>query len=405
MTGHGYPLWVNRQTHPERRETVTRLKDCNAIQDVVELLAHDGFDNLGEAIRRIINEAMLLERQRHLGVGPYERSEHRRGHANGFKSKNVQTRVGTLDLDVPQVRDSSFYPSSLEKGLRSERALKVALAEMYVQGVSTRKVAKITEQLCGFEVTSSQVSRAAKELDGVLEQWRNRPLGAYPYVYLDARYEKVRHNGSVIGMAVLVAIGISATGHRQILGTSVSLSEQEVHWREFLRQLQQRGLHGVKLFISDAHEGLKAARTAIFPSVPWQRCQFHLQQNAQAYVPKQAMKKEVAHDIRSIFTAPSEEEAKRLLDQLLTRYETSAPRLVEWAETNIPEGLTVFTFPADHRRRIRTSNPLERTNKEIRRRTRVATIFPNEDSCLRLVSAVLMEISEEWETGRVYLNF
>lgn len=384
---------------------MTRPRDCNAIQDVVELLAHDGFDSLGEAIRRIINEAMLLERQHHLGVGPYERSENRRGQANGFKRKNVQTRVGSLNLDVPQVRDSSFYPSSLEKGLRSERALKVALAEMYVQGVSTRKVAKITEQLCGFEVTSSQVSRAAKELDGVLEQWRNRPLGAYPYVYLDARYEKVRNNGSVIGMAVLVAVGVSATGHRQILGTSVSLSEQEVHWREFLRHLQQRGLHGIKLFISDAHEGLKAARTSVFPSVPWQRCQFHLQQNAQAYVPKQAMKKEVAHDIRSIFNAPNEEEAKRLLDQLLTRYETSAPRLVEWAETNIPEGLTVFAFPADHWRRIRTSNPLERTNKEIRRRTRVASIFPNEDSCLRLVSAVLMEISEEWETGRTYLSF
>jgi len=384
---------------------VTRLKDCNAIQEVVELLAHDGFDSLGEAIRRIINEAMFLERQNHLGVGPYERSEHRRGQANGYKSKTVQTRVGALDLDVPQVRDSSFYPSSLEKGLRSERALKIALAEMYIQGVSTRKVAKITEQLCGFEVTSTQVSRAAKDLDGVLEQWRNRPLGVYPYVYLDARYEKVRHNGTVIGMAVLVAVGISTTGHRQVLGASVSLSEQEVHWRDFLRHLQQRGLYGVKLFISDAHEGLKAARTAVFPSVPWQRCQFHLQQNAQAYVPKQTMKKEVAHCIRSIFTAPSEEEAKRLLDQLLARYEKSAPRLVAWAETNIPEGLTAFQFPADHWRRIRTSNPVERTNKEIRRRTRVATIFPNEDSCLRLVSAVLMEISEEWETGRVYLSF
>ncbi len=384
---------------------MTRLKDCNAIQEVVELLAHDGFDSLGEAIRRIINEAMFLERQNHLGVGPYERSEHRRGQANGYKSKTVQTRVGALDLDVPQVRDSSFYPSSLEKGLRSERALKIALAEMYIQGVSTRKVAKITEQLCGFEVTSTQVSRAAKDLDGVLEQWRNRPLGVYPYVYLDARYEKVRHNGTVIGMAVLVAVGISTTGHRQVLGASVSLSEQEVHWRDFLRHLQQRGLYGVKLFISDAHEGLKAARTAVFPSVPWQRCQFHLQQNAQAYVPKQTMKKEVAHCIRSIFTAPSEEEAKRLLDQLLARYEKSAPRLVAWAETNIPEGLTAFQFPADHWRRIRTSNPLERTNKEIRRRTRVATIFPNEDSCLRLVSAVLMEISEEWETGRVYLSF
>jgi transposase-like protein len=392
--------------NPSREEnTVTRPRDYNAIQEVVELLAHDGFDGLGEAIRRIINEAMRLERQNHLGVDPYERSEHRRGQANGYKPKTVQTRVGALELDVPQVRDSSFYPSSLEKGLRSERALKIALAEMYIQGVSTRKVAKITEQLCGFEVTSTQVSRAAKDLDGVLEQWRNRPLGAYTYVYLDARYEKVRHNGSVISMAVLVAIGVSTTGHRQILGTSVSLSEQEVHWREFLRHLQQRGLHGVKLFISDAHEGLKAARTAVFPSVPWQRCQFHLQQNAQAYVPKQTMRKEVAQCIRSVFNAPSEEEARRLLDQLLTRYEKSAPRLVAWAETNIPEGLTVFQFPADHWRRIRTSNPLERTNKEIRRRTRVATIFPNEGSCLRLVSAVLMEISEEWETGRVYLSF
>jgi len=384
---------------------VTRPEECSAIQDVVKLLATDGFDGLGEAIRRIINEAMRLERQNYLGVGPYERSDERRGYANGYKPKTVQTRVGALDLDIPQVRDSSFYPSSLEKGLRSERALKVALAEMYVQGVSTRKVAKITEQLCGFEVTSTQVSRAAKELDEVLEQWRKRPLGAYPYVYLDARYEKVRVNGSVIDMAVLVAIGVSETGQRLILGTSIALSEQEAHWRDFLRSLQERKLHGVRLFISDAHEGLKAARKAVFPSVPWQRCQFHLQQNAQSYVPKQEMRKEVAAAIRNIFNAPTEAEAKRLLGQLLERYEKSAPRLVAWAEQNIQEGLTVLQFPADHWRRIRTSNVLERVNKEIRRRTRVATIFPNENSCLRLVSAVLMEISEEWETGRAYLTF
>lgn len=384
---------------------MTCPEEYSAIQDVVKLLADDGFNGLGEAIRRVINEAMRLERQNYLGVGPYERSEARKGYANGFKPKTVQTRVGALELDVPQVRDSSFYPSSLEKGLRSERALKVALAEMYVQGVSTRKVAKITEQLCGFEVTSTQVSRAAKELDVVLEKWRKRPLGAFPYVYLDARYEKVRDNGSVIDMAVLVAVGVSETGHRQILGTSVALSEAEAHWRDFLRSLQERKLHGVKLFISDAHEGLKAARKAVFPSVPWQRCQFHLQQNAQGYIPKQEMKKEVAADIRSIFNAPTAAEAKRLLDQLLERYEKSAPRLVAWAEENIQEGLTIFQFPEEHRRRIRTSNVLERVNKEIRRRTRVATIFPNEGSCLRLVSAVLMEISEDWETGRAYLNF
>lgn len=384
---------------------MTRPEEYSVIQDVVKLLADDGFNALGEALRRIINQAMQLERQQHLGVGPYERSDARNGYANGFKPKTVQTRVGALDLDIPQVRDSSFYPSSLEKGLRSERALKIALAEMYVQGVSTRKVAKITEQLCGFEVTSTQVSRAAKELDQILEQWRKRPLGAYPYVYLDARYEKVRHNGSVVDVAVLVAIGVSETGHRQILGTSIALSEQEAHWRDFLRRLQERQLHGVRLFISDAHEGLKAARKAVFPSVPWQRCQFHLQQNAQAYVPKQEMKKKVAADIRSIFTAPTVAEAQRLLGQLLERYEKSAPRLTAWAEKNIPEGLTVFQFPSEHWRRIRTSNVLERVNQEIRRRTRVATIFPNEASCLRLVSAVLMEISEDWETGRIYLKF
>jgi transposase-like protein len=384
---------------------MTRPADYNAIEDVVKLLADDGFDALGEAIRRVINEAMRLERENHLGVGPYERSDARRGHANGYKSKTVQTRVGSLVLDVPQVRDSSFYPSSLEKGLRSERALKVALAEMYVQGVSTRKVAKITEQLCGFEVTSTQVSRAAKDLDSVLDQWRKRPLGAFPYVYLDARYEKVRHNGSVIDVAVLVAIGVSESGKRQIMGTSIALSEQEAHWRDFLRSLQERNLHGVRLFISDAHEGLKAARKAVFPSVPWQRCQFHLQQNAQAYVPKKEMKKAVAAGIRSIFDAPDEAEAKRQLALFVERYEKSAPRLATWAEDNIQEGMTILQFPEDHRRRIRTSNVLERVNKEILRRTRVATLFPNEDSCLRLVSAVLMEISEEWETGRTYLTF
>jgi len=370
----------------------------------LKLLTADGFNGLGEAVRRLINEAMRLERQGHLGVGPYERSEDRQGYANGYKPKTVKTRVGELTFAVPQVRDGGFYPSSLDKGIRSERALKLALAEMYVQGVSTRRVAQITEQLCGFEVSSSQVSRAAQELDAVLEQWRNRPLGAYSYVYLDARYEKVRNNGAVVNSAVLVAIGVSEAGIRQILGTSVAISEQEAHWRDFLKQRQARGLHGVNLFISDAHEGLKAARRAVFPSIPWQRCQFHLQQNAQAYVPKLELKKKVAADIRNIFNAPSEDEAKRLLSQLLERYEKSAPRLVIWAEENLSEGFTAFQFPTEHWRRIRTSNVLERINKEIRRRTRVASIFPNDASCLRLVSAVLMEISEDWETGRAYLT-
>ncbi len=307
-------------------------------------------------------------------------------------------------MAVPQTRDGSFYPSSLERGLRSERALKIALAEMYIQGVSTRKVAKITEELCGFEVSSSEVSRVSTELDAQLSSWRGRELGSFPYVYLDARYEKVRHGGTVISVAVLIAVGVSLTGHREVLGVSVELSEHEVHWRHFLSGLKDRGLHGIRLFISDAHEGLKAARNAVFPSVPWQRCQFHLQQNAQKYIPKQYMKSEVAGRIRAIFNVPDDSEAKSLLELFFQDYQTNAPKLVEWAETALPEGLVAFLFPEQHRKKIRTVNMLERINKEIRRRTRVATLFPNTDSCLRLVSAVAMEISDEWQTGRRYLT-
>lgn len=374
------------------------------IDDVLELLATEGFEGMAQVISLLLNEAMRLERSQHLGAEPWARSEARQGYANGYKPKQVQTRIGGLSLQVPQTRDTDFYPASLERGLRSERALKLALAEMYVQGVSTRKVAKVTEELCGFEISSAQVSRVTATLDEQLSAWRERPLGGFPYVILDARYEKVRHGGRVIDCAVLIALGVDTTGKRQILGCSVSLSEQEVHWREFLSGLKDRGLHGIRLFVSDAHEGLKAARTAVFPTVPWQRCQFHLQQNAQRYVPQQSMKKSVAADIRAIFTAPDETEAKRLLEHFIQRYRETAPKLTGWAETALPQGFTVFDLPEHHRKRLRTSNVLERVNKEIKRRTRVATLFPNDASCLRLVTAVVMEISDEWETGRVYLT-
>jgi len=370
----------------------------------MELLITNGFDGIADAVSILMNTAMQIERSRYLKAEPYERTEQRRSYANGYKSKTIKSRIGEIDLAVPQTRDCNFYPQSLERGLRSERALKLALAEMYVQGVSTRKVAKITEKLCGFEISSSEVSRASKKLDEQLEAWRERRLGQFPYVYMDARYEKIRHNGVVVDCAVLLAIGISSSGHREVLGVSVKLSEQEVHWRDFMSNLKDRGLHGVKLFISDAHKGLKAARQAIFPAVPWQRCQFHLQQNAQGYIPKRSMKKEVASKIRAIFTAPDNQEASRLLDIFLTEYEKTAPELVAWAEKALPEGLTVFSMPEGHWKRLRTDNMLERLNKEILRRTRVATLFPNTASCLRLVSSVVMEISEEWETGKIYLK-
>jgi len=371
---------------------------------VMELLINNGFDGMAETMRIMMDSAMKIERGRYLQADPYQRTPDRQSYANGFKPKTIKTTAGEIMLAIPQTRDSRFYPSSLERGLRSERALKIALAEMYIQGVSTRKVTKITEQLCGFEVTSSEVSRASKELDVQLASWRNRPLGAFSYVYLDARYEKVRHGGIVRSCAVLIAVGVNETGMREVLGISVELSEQELHWRHFLSALKDRGLYGIKLFISDAHEGLHAARNAVFPTVPWQRCQFHLQQNAQSYVPKQSMKQEVADRIRAIFAATDEQEAKRLLDLFIADYQKTAPKLASWAEGAIPEGLVVLQMPQAHRRQLRTNNMLERLNKEIKRRTRVACIFPNTDSCLRLVTAVAMEISDDWETGKKYLN-
>ena len=382
-----------------------RLED-KTIEGAVELLKTNGFEALGDAVTVLLNSAMAAERSDYLGATPYERTALRSGYANGYKDKTVKTRLGAMHLRVPQTRDAEFYPQSLEKGLCSERALLLAIAEMYVQGVSTRRVKKIVEELCGLEISSTQVSRAAAQLDAVLEAWRTRELGCYRYVVLDARYEKVRQGGQVLDAAVLIACGVSDQGHRDVVGCSVSLSEAEVHWRKFLSELKDRGLHGVELIVSDAHEGLGAARKAVFPSVPWQRCQFHLQQNAGHYVPSVAMRAPVAADIRAIFTAPDRDEAEHLLSKFLDRYQTSAPKLVAWAEEALPQGFTVFALPASHRRRLRTTNLLERLNEEIRRRTRVARLFPNEESCLRLVSAVLMEIAEDWQTAdKRYVTF
>lgn len=375
---------------------MTPREHTSAMDRVIEVLMNNGMDGLAGAVEILFNTAMRIERSGYLGAGPYERSEDRVSYANGFKPKQLDTRLGSLHLQVPQTRDCQFYPQSLEKGMRSERALRLAVAEMYVQGVSTRKVAEITEKLCGLEVTSSQVSRAAAELDASLSAWRERPLGAYPFVFLDARYEKVRQDSVVVDCAVLIAIGVTQEGKREVLGCSVELSEGEAHWRSFMRGLQARGLHGIQLLVSDAHEGLKAARKAVWPSVKWQRCQFHLQQNAQSYVPRKDMKHQVASRIRAIFTAPDRAEAERLLQLFIRDYEASAPKLAGWAETALPEGFTVFSFDEHLRKRLRTSNVVERVNKEILRRTRVATMFPNEASCLRLVTAVVMEISEEW---------
>jgi len=381
---------------------MTHQNNYTFSKDFIDELIGIGFDGIPEMFRIIMNNAMKAEREQYLQASNYERTGDRLGYANGYKPKTVKTRMGEVTLDIPQVREGGFYPSALEKGMRSERALLITLAEMYIQGVSTRKVSAIIEKMCGVEISAMQVSRATKQLDKILQQWRERPLGEIRYLFLDARYEKVRENGQIRDAAVLIATGISPAGERQVLGVSVSLSEHQVHWRDFLQSLKDRGVRGIKLITSDAHEGLGAARRGIFGSTPWQRCHFHLQQNAGAYVPRQSMRAEVAADIRNIFNAPDRATAEKYLQMTIQKYEISAPRLSAWLEANLAEGFTVFDFPIKHRRFIRTTNSLERVNREIRRRTRVVGIFPNEASCLRLISAILMETSEKWQIGKRY---
>lgn len=385
---------------------MTHQLETNLSADLLQLLVEPaaGDSRFTAVLRLLLNEAMKLERAAALGAQPYERTAERTGYANGFKPKTLMTRLGPLELEVPQVRGGvEFYPSALERGERSERALKLAVAEMYVQGISTRKVTQVLEQLCGLEISSTQVSRCAELLDGELEQWRQRPLGEILYLILDARYEKVRQGGAVVSCAVLSAIGIDAQGRRSVLGVSVSLSEAEVHWRTFLESLQQRGLYGVQLIVSDNHAGLKAACAARFNGVLWQRCQFHCMQNAMHLVTRQHQKTEVAEGLRSVFNAPDQDEAQRRLQLLVQQYEKSMPQLSQWLEENVPESLAIFALPVEQRRYLRTTNMLERLHKEIKRRTRVATLFPNEASLLRLVSAVLAEKSQDWECGKVYL--
>ncbi len=374
-------------------------------REILEALIEEGTEAFRKVLEKLLNLAMGVERSEFLGAEPYERTSRRRGHANGYKDKKIATRVGELELRIPQVRGLSFYPQSLEKGCRSEKALKLAVAEMYVMGVSTRKVSEITEQLCGTEISATQVSRIASLLDEELEKFRSRPLcGEYPFVYLDAHYEKVRVDGRVQDLAILKAVGIDGSGHREVLGLSARLSEAEIHWRAFLEEVAARGLTGVELLVSDDHAGLRAARRAVFPAVPWQRCQFHLSHNAQRFARRLEERRQIAQAMRDIFNSPTLEDAEAMLKRKVQGFAETNQALAQWMEDNVREGLTIYAFPRSLHRRIRTVNGLENLNKQIRRRTRVVGIFPHEASALRLISAVMAEIHDEWLTGRVYLN-
>lgn len=374
------------------------------IAEILKELTTNNIFQVRESLERLFNQLMIAEREEAVGAYPYERSSERKGYCNGFKNKTLLTRSGELKLNVPQTRNMSFYPSCLEKGERTEKALKLALAEAYVQGVSTRKMSALTEELCGKELSSSQVSRFSKVLDEEVEKFKNRALGSYLYLFIDAEYEKVRYEGTVHSLAVLKAVGVNKEGYREILGISCSLSEAEVHWRNFLEGLLKRGLHGVELVISDAHRGLREALKAVLPSVKWQRCLFHLAQNAGAYASNKSARKDICEAVREIYLAINKDEAKERLKSVVERFKDKSSKFCDWLEEHFIEGLSFFDFPKEHWKKIRTVNVVERINQEQKRRTRVIRIFPSIASCERVVTMIALGIHEEWVTGRKYLT-
>ena len=379
------------------------------IARLLEQLIAEGPQAMREVTTTLMNVAMSLEREQFLGAGRYERGPERRGYANGYKPKRIDTTAGTLHLDIPKTSGSAepVYPQSLERGRRSCRAVMLAAAEMYVKGVSTRAVEKVLKEFGIEGLSSTQVSRAAKLLDEDLEAWRRRPLGRFRYVFLDARYEKTREHGVADDCAVLTAIGVDDLGRRRVLGVSIKVSEAEVHWRAFLESLVARGLQGVAFITSDDHAGLKAARKAVLPGARWQRCQFHIAQNAIHHAPNLSVRNIIGEELRQVWNASTLEAAEAELKALIVCYRKDAPKLANWLETAVPEGLAVFKLPKEHRRRLRTSNPIERSiQQELKRRTQKIRVFPNEASLERLATAILVEIDETWTASlQPYVNW
>lgn len=384
---------------------MTRQDESQAMVEWMQAAVGGEDDLLARIVGAGIQALMEAERDVHVGAGRFERTGVRRTQRNGYKPRTLITRVGTLELRVPQTRDGRFYPSVLERYQRSEGALIATLAECWVQGVSTRKVAAICRELFGDEVSHETVSQYVRRLDEELEPWRGRPLeGEYPYVFLDARYEKVRLERRVVDMAVLVAIGVNGEGQREVLGVEVAHGESRGTWSAFLEGLVERGLKGVRLVVSDAHAGLQEARRVHFSGVPWQRCQRHFLMNALERVPK-AKESRLQRALRRVWDeAETHAEARAELAALAESLVAEHPELAEWLEVEGEETLSCFHFPPGHRRRLRTTNGNERVNQELKRRSRVVRIFPNRASCLRLASALLKEWHEDWVTGRRYLR-
>ncbi len=380
-------------------------KDSVPLLEHLSKLAMEGdADFLREGIAVLTRALMELESSQQVGAGRYERSKERRTQRNGYRERVWETRVGEIPLQIPKLREGSYYPSFLEPRRPAEQALLAVVQEAYVHGVSTRKVDALVQSLGLDGIDKSKVSRICRELDAVVEAFRQRPLTeAYPYLWLDALYLNVRQNHRIVNMALVIAIGVSGRGEREILGLALGCSEEAPFWKEFLRSLVRRGLKGVELVISDAHEGLKEALGTVLGGATWQRCRVHLMRNVLAHVP-QGDKAVVAAAIRTAFAQPNQEAAHQQLAEVVRVMEPRWPKAAAVLAGGADDVLAYMSFPREHWTRIYSTNPLERLNREVKRRSEVVGIFPNEEAAVRLAGAVLIEIDDEWQVGRRYFS-
>lgn len=383
---------------------------ANQDGDVVGRLLQEVFsdrDGAKRVLEHLLGQAMGAEVSAHVGAGPHERTEQRRGHRNGYKPRTLKTRVGELGLQVPQVRACEpYHPSMFAKWQRSERALLVACAEMYFQGVSTRDVREVLEVMCDGDISSTTVSRVAMELDEKLLTFRHRRLDAaeYPYMHIDARYEKVRVDGRVVSQAVLVAAGFTGEGKREVLDWRVGDSESEATWGEMFGGLKDRGLGGLRLLTSDAHKGIMAAMRRHFQGVAWQRCRVHFKRELGRKVSYKVLK-ELMADLVVVFHPSEREEWLRRGEEMACKWESRYPSVAQMLRAGLEDWLAVVEFPEQHRKRLRSTNMLENLMRRLKKRSRVVGVFPSRRSCDRLLGAQLIEVHERWslEEG-VYFN-
>jgi len=378
-------------------------KEDTGILEILQASSGNGDDPLKALLRHTIQQVLEEELTAFLKAEPYTRTEERRGYRNGYKPRTLKTRIGRLELMVPKDREGRFQTELFEKYQRNEKALVLAIIEMYVQGVSTRKVKKITEELCGLEISKSQVSTLAKGLDKEVQQWRMSSLTKrYPYLVVDARVERIRRDGAIIPQSALIVVGIDNEGYREVLGVWCADSESEASWSAVFRELKERGLHGVSYVVSDDHTGLTKAIAREFQGAIWQRCQVHFIRNVRAMISKKDRGR-ITASLREITGAESLVSARKRLHEAVDALTATHPRVAGHLDMYGEEILAVYALPEHHRKRMRTTNMLERFNEEIKRRTRVVRIFPNEQSCIRLVSALAIEENENW-MERKYLN-